>query len=261
MVISAWIGALFCLVGLTAVWAYRPVVTDSALQNLTLIDQSLTSTESVLTTVSDMVQTTTADVNSLQVTAKALSTGIHDANPMFDSLIKLTGQDLPAAITSTETSLASAQSSALLIDNVLSALTNIPFSPVKPYKPAVPLHTALGDVSNSLNTLTPSLEAIHASLYFGKNDLATVDGELTKISQSTQDINGSLGNAQTVIADYKASVSELKNNVENTRDKLPGWLLILAWGMTVLLIWMLMAQIGWGLHGMDILRSTNKIKG
>ena len=82
-----------------------------------------------LTIVSQVVQTTTLDIASLQAATHALALAIHDTNPVFTSLSQLTGADLPTAISATQTSLACAQGSALLIDNVLAALTNIPFPP------------------------------------------------------------------------------------------------------------------------------------
>src|SRR5207244_3419001 len=136
-----------------------------------------------------VVQTTTVEVASLQTTTLALAQTIHDTTPTLDSLASLTGQDLPTAISATQTSLASAQTSAQLIDNVLTALTSIPFSPVGAYKPAVPLHTALAQVSSSLDVLAPSLATINASLASDQTNLAVVQAELTNVAETTKGIS------------------------------------------------------------------------
>jgi hypothetical protein len=207
LIIAAVAGIIFSLVGLIEIWRYRPVVTKIVINNLALSDQALGTTQDVLTIVGQVVQASTADVASVQATGNALALIIHDTNPMLDSLISLTNKDLPVAVSATQTSLASAQSSALLIDNVLAALTSIPFSPVAAYKPAVPLHTALAQVSTSLNTLIPSLTAINTSLSDGKTNLNDMDVELTKISETTQGMSSTLANAQTVIDQYKAATT------------------------------------------------------
>src|SRR5512140_519670 len=137
LMVGAGIGIILSLLGLIGVWVAGPKLTASIASNLTLIDNGLTSTESVLTTVDQMVQITSLEVSSLDTTTKALTQGIHDTNPVFDSLIQMTGKDLPIAITSTQDSLTSAQSSALLIDNTLSALSVLPVFPLPPYNPAV----------------------------------------------------------------------------------------------------------------------------
>jgi hypothetical protein len=259
LVIAAMAGIIFSLIGLTEIWRYRPAVTKTVTDNLAVVDQALTTTQDVLTIVGQVVQTTTVDVASLQATTQALALVIHATNPMLDSLISLTSKDFPAAISATQTSLASAQSSALLIDNVLAALTSIPFSPVAAYKPDVTLHTALAQVSTNLNTLTPSLATINTSLAEGKTNLGVVEGELTKISTTTQGISISLTSAQTVIDQYKAVSTQLKASVEAAQRGAQTWIITITWILSFVLGWLLIAQLGLGLQGIDMVRGRRDV--
>ena len=254
LVIGALAGIIFSLIGLVEIWRYRPMATKTVIDSLALGDQALSTTQEVLTIVGQVVQTTTSDVASLQATTKAVALAIHDTNPMLDSLNSLTSKDLPAAISATQTSLASAQSSALLIDNVLVALTSIPFSPVSAYKPGIPLHTALAQVSTSLNTLNPSLATINASLADGKTNLAVMEIELTNISDNTQGISSSLASAQTVIDQYKAVTTQLKANVETAQRGAETWLMAITWILSFVLGWLLIVQLGLGIQGLDLVR-------
>ncbi len=258
-VIAAVVGIIFSLLGLTGIWRYRPVVTKIVINNLALSDQALGTTQDVLTIVGQVVQASTADVASVQATTNALALIIHDTNPMLDSLISLTNKDLPAAVSASQTSLESAQGSALFIDNALSALTSIPFLSVAAYKPDVPLHTALAQVSTSLNSLIPSLTAINTSLTDGKANLNVMETELAKISDTTQKISGTLTNAQTVINQYKAATSQLKANVETAQRQAPTWILVITWIMSFLLGWLLIIQLGLGLQGLDLVRGRRAV--
>jgi hypothetical protein len=260
LVIAASAGIIFSLVGLVEVWRYRPIVTKTVIDNLALVDQSLNTTQEVLTIVGQVVQTTTTDVASLQATTKALSLTIHNTDPMLDSLISLTSKDFPAAVRATQTSLASAQSSALIIDNLLAALTSIPFSPVAAYKPDVPLHTALAQVSTSLNILIPSLATINDSLTDGKTNLSTVEAELTAISETTPGINNSLANAQSVIDQYKAVTTQLKANVEAAQLEALTWIRAITWILSFVIGWLLIAQLGLGIQGLDLVWGRLKIQ-
>ncbi len=258
MVIAAAAGTVFSLVGLVEIWRYQPRVTEAVVDNLALIDQSLETTQDVLSIVGQVVQTTTIDVTSLQKTTNALTLAIHDTGPMLDSLIGLTGDDLPSAISATQTSLVSAQSSALLIDNVLEALTSIPFSPVAAYKPLVPLHTALAQVSTSLDTVNPSLATINTSLVDGKTNMDVIELELTNISETTQEITSALDDAQTVLDEYDAIASKLKVKLETAQNSAPTWILVITWIMSFVLCWLLIAQIGLGLQGLDLARGKDR---
>jgi hypothetical protein len=259
-IIAAVAGIIFSVVGLIEIWRYRPVVTQTVMDNLALYDQTLITTQQGLTIVGQVVQTTTVDVASLQMTTQALAKAIHDTNPMLDSLTRLTGKDFPAAIGATQTSLASAQSSALLIDNVLAALTSIPFSPVGAYKPDVPLHTALAQVSTSLDALTPSLATINTSLADGKTNLSVVELELNNISDTTKGISDTLGSAQTVIDQYQTVTAQLKLRVEATQLAAPAWMTTATWVLTFVLGWLLIAQLGLAVQGLGMLRGRREDK-
>ena len=258
-VIAAVAGIIFSILGLLGIWRYRAAVTQTVLDNLALSDQALGTTQQVLTIAGQVVQATTTDVASMQATTQAVALALHDTNPMLDSLVSLTQKDLPAAVSATQTSLASAQSSALLIDNVLTALTSIPFSPVT-YKPTVPLHTALAQVSTSLDSLLPSLTAINTSLADGQTNLSAMDIELTKISTTTQGIGTTLASAQTVIDQYKATTSKLQKNVETAQRQAPAWILTIAWILSFLLGWLFIVQLGLGMQGLDLVRGRRDAK-
>jgi len=259
-ILAAAAGIIFSILGLIQVWRLRPIVTQTVSYNLNLFDETLATTQQGLTIVSQVVQTTTVDVASLQTTTHALAQTIHDTSPMLDSLTSLTGKDFPAAVSATQTSLASAQGSALLIDNVLSALTSIPFSPVAAYQPAVPLHTALAQVSASLDALTPSFAAINTSLADGKTNLSVVETELNNISDTTKGISDTLGSAQTVIAQYQGVTAQLKQSVEATQLVAPAWVTTVAWVLTFVLAWLLIAQLALAAQGLDMLGGRREAK-
>ena len=249
LVIAAVSGIIFSIFGMVEVWGFKPMLTQSVGDNLAVLDQTLSTTEDGLTVVGQMVQIITTDVGSLYTTTQALAQAIHATNPMLDSLSTLSGKTLPDAIGATQSSLASAQGSALLIDNVLS-----PFSPVAQYKPAVPLHTALAQVSTSLDEIPASLATINTSLISGKANLGQVEGELANISETVKGISDNMDNAQKVIDQYKNITIQLKTRVEAAHLAAPGWITGIAWGATFFLVWLLIAQLGLCMQGLDLLR-------
>jgi len=258
LIIGAFTGIIFSLIGVVEVWRFRPLVTKTVVENLALFDQTLTTTQDALTIVGKVVQTTTNDVTTLQASSTALAQTIQDTSPSLDSLISLTGKDFPASIKATQTSLASAQGSALVVDNVLAALTSIPFSPVATYAPAVPLHTALSQVSASLNPLVTALATINTSLVNDKTNIGALQTGLTQILGTTQGMNSSLTNAQTVIDQYIATTTQLKANVETAHRDAPTWITALAGILSLVLGWLVIAQLGLGLQGFELMRGSHK---
>jgi hypothetical protein len=254
LIFAAGAGFIFTIVGLFEVWRFRPVVTNSGLETLALFDQTLTTTQNGLDIAGQALQSTTVGVESLQTTTQALSQTISDTNPLLDSLTSLTSKDFPAALDATQTSLASAQGSALLIDNTLATLSSIPFLPMTAYKPEVPLHTALAGVSTSLDSLKPALKTITDSLTTGKTNLSGVAVEINNISETTKEISTSLASAKTIIDQYKTVTTQLKTRLEAAQLAVPGWIMSTAWILTIVLAWSLIAQLGMGIQGLNLLR-------
>ena len=259
LIVGAVVGILFSLFGLVEVWRFRPVVIKTVVDNLALVDQTLTTTQSALNVVGQVVQTATVDVASLQATSAAVAQAIEGTNPGFDTLIGLTSKDLPAAVTATQNSLASAQSSALVVDNILTTLTSIPFIPVPAYAPAVPLHTSLGQVSTSLDTFKPALATINTSLVNDKSNINIVEAQLTQISNTAQGLSTSLTNAKSVIDQYTAVTTQLKANVEAGHRDAPTWITGFSVILSLVLAWAVVAQLGLGMQGLDLLRASRKV--
>jgi uncharacterized phage infection (PIP) family protein YhgE len=258
-IIAAAAGILFSVVGLVAIWCYRPGVIKTATDTLAWFDQTLDTTLEGLTTAGNLLKTPTEDMASLETATQALAQTIHDTTPMLDTLINLTSNDFPAAVEATQTSLASAQGSAQLIDNVLAALSSIPLLGLDTYAPEVPLHTALAQVSKSLNTLTPSLATINTSLEDGKTNLGIVETELTRISGTIKEIRTTLGNAQTVIDQYITIIRQFKARVEAMQRAVPTWVTVISLILSVVLIWLMIIQLGLGMQGLEMLQGRAKV--
>lgn len=260
LITAAVAGMIFSLVGLFEVWQFHPVAQQYLDDNLALLVQTLNTTQDGLTIVEQTVQTTSQDVVSLQNATRTLAQAIHDSGPMIVSLSDLTEKDLPAAIAASQNSLASAENSAKLIDDILGTLTSIPFLPVSPYKPEVPLHTSLAQVANSLNSLPSSLATIHASLSANRTNLNKMETELNTMAETVKEISNNLDKAQKVVNQYQAITSQFKTRTEAVQQAASGWVTSLAWTLTFLLIWFSIAQLGLAIEGYDLVCSIPKGK-
>ncbi len=251
LILAAVVGILFSLTGLVVTWRYRPVATRRATDTLTLVDKALGTTQQSLNILGQVVQGSADAVTSLQTTIQTVGQAVHDSSPMLDSLIGLTKNDFPSAISATQSSLEAAQSSAQVIDNVLAALTR--FAPTL-YQPKVPLHTALAEVSASLDSLPTSLSAINTSLTSGKSKLAELELKMDEISATTQGISTTLGNAQEVITQYTTATNQLKAQVEAAQRSARGWILAFALLLSFVVVWILIAHLGLFLQGLEMVR-------
>ena len=255
LVVFAVTGMLLSLAGLAGVWGYKKRVETSLAQKLELLSTTLETTTQGLEIASQSLETSSKSITAIQTTLDSLAISIEDSTPMLDSLDTLLSDDLPATITSTQTSLASAQSSAKIIDGFLNIVSLI--LPGNPYNPAVPLHEALGQVSASLDGLPGSFTEMATSLETTNDNLVVIKANVELIATSVSQIERSLADAKEVVSQYQEIVTKLQGTVETAQKQLSLWLNGLVWISTLLLVWLGVMQVGLLLQGLDILATSD----
>ncbi len=253
LAVTAVMGLLLCLFGLVAVWRVKIPLTASLNGSLDLAANSLEITSQGLALADQSLQTATASAATMQTTVETLAKSISDTTPMLISLDTLMGVDLPDSVRSAQSSLSAAQQGAAIIDGMLRALTSVPFVPKDLYNPPVPLQVALGQVSDSLNGLPNTFTTLSASLKTAQGNVQDIKENIQLIADDVGEITASLQDSLDVIHQYQGVVKELQARVVRMQERLPGWMNGLAWGFTIVFIWLGLTQIGLFLQATDLL--------
>lgn len=243
MVVTATLGIVISLAGLVWVWSKKGPLTDDLISKLDMASSSLDTTAKGLDIADQSLKTSSSSVVALETAFNTLSESIQETQPMVDSLSSLLGEDLPATIETTQTSLEAAQSSAEIIDNVLGSVTSLPFYPGTRYNPPVPLHIALAQVSASLDSLPADFSTMQKSLVETNNNFGLIKSEINVMTRNIKDIHTSLVNAQDVVSEYQVIVEQMQAGVNNTRKTLPGRITTWAWILSIVLIWIAISQV------------------
>ena len=247
--------AVICLVVsiffLVQIWRLRQPVTTSLESNLGLLYETSITTNNGLTLVENTLGNLINTTVTLDETTVAIAQSIHDTGLLADTTADLVGENLQTTIRDAQTALDSAQTSAAVIDDVLSALASIPFIGLE-YNPEVPLAQALGQVSTSLDTLPPALENIQGDLESAQTNLLQVESNLININQDIQDITNSLTQAQNVIDDYQVEVGELQTRLERARSSAGDWVQTTAWWLSFGVVWLAIMQVGMLVQGFEL---------
>lgn len=240
---TALLGLASSIAGVVGVWTIKDDV-QSVLQSL------LNTTASTLRVTADGLQVadhsltqarTAVDtlVNTIQTTGKSMQ----EALPLLDTVTRITTQDLPGTVLATQVALDAAQTSAMIIDNTMQLLSNIPLLGIQ--KPAVeaPLSTAIEEVSKSLDPMPSSLASMEASFNTASQNVTTFEGKFNQIAGDIGRIGESLDTARGVVTRYQDLVAGLQAKVERANRRLPGTITLAAWLCTILLVWLSLTQL------------------
>jgi methyl-accepting chemotaxis protein len=255
---AALFGLVLSAFGIQQVWRQKSSLGTSLVGDVGLFQENLEATSDGLVIVQDALDTTVDTLDTLQDALEALSKSVTETAPLLASLEALTGEDLPNTIAATQASLEVAQSSAAIIDNVLTLITSIPFFPGEPYAPAVPLSDALNEVSRSLDTLPESLFLMEEGLQDSRRNLIFINAQIQDLITTVDQIQETVESAAPVLETYQVTVQRLSDRTGQIETNLPGWLNSIAWAATAFLVWLGFTQIGLLVQGFEMFRARNE---
>lgn len=252
LLIAAAIGGLlFSLVSLAGTWVLKPRFTKTLDNSLDLVTTSLNATAQGLALTKESMKALVVSVNSVQATLDTAAKTIEDTTPAFDSVVTLLEDDLPSTVSAVQTSLNTAYETAQVIDGVLKTLT---FFNRDAYNPEVPLHTALEDISSSLNSLPTAFNEMSVSLADTRHNMQIIQVDLALVKDAIRQIETSLTQYEDVIDDYLGSIAAVQTQLEALRKNLPRTLNYIAGILTVFFLWMIIAQFGLLTQGWELFK-------
>jgi methyl-accepting chemotaxis protein len=256
LLVAGIAGLIFGIATLVFLGSLERKVEAAATEQLVLIDEALTTTADGLAVASTSLSRATAAIGSLEGTLDGVGQAINGTVPVLDSVTDFLGEKLPATLETTQETMRSVATSAKLVDDMLAIVTNIPLLNLDVYNPDVPLFQGFEEVANSLDGIPKSLSAAHEGLESTAGSMEKVEGDFATMAKNVGEIATDLEDAQSVIVQYQEIVSEAQETVSSARQSLPGWLRVTRWGLSLILIWLGIAQIGLVAQGWELIERS-----
>jgi len=242
VVVLSSLGILLSVFLLVQVWRIRQPLTGQLQNQLDQFSGTLHTTDEALVILDQLVQNVYTSTIYLNDTTTALSLTLENTNQVIDSASIFIGDNLISTITNTQAALESAQASAKVIDNILTAISRIPLIGID-YNPELPLNVALGDVSSSLDPLPEILTSFQKNLKTTNSNLTLFTGQISDLDQNIASISTNMEQAHVTISDYRNQLTSLISLADNAKDHLRTWVYAIAWLLTIIILWILLTQL------------------
>ena len=252
MICMSALGILLSLFILFQVWRFRQPVTVKLQSNLNQLTNILQTTDEGLAVIDQVDKNVYTSTLYLDEATNAITQTIQSTNLFIDSAGTFVGEDLITIITNTQTALDSAQASAKIIDNILTTMSRIPLIGIN-YNPTLPLNTALGEVSTSLDPLQGTLKIFQSNLTTTRTNMQLLNRQISVLDKNIMQINKNLRQAQSTIDNYRSQLSSLLSWSESAKTNLPTWITTTTWIITIIILWLVIIQIGMVLQGFILL--------
>jgi hypothetical protein len=255
LVAIAAIGLFISGWGLIQIWAMRQPVTDAAVASVDLFAETVDNTSDALKVTSESLQSASDSVTMIERTSLSVAQTMSTTRTTVGSFATLMAKDMPTSIDATRTALKSAQTSAVVVDNVLTTLSRVPLINIR-YNPDVPLNVALGNVASSLDNLPPTFGKIERDLNATGTSLDQVIADLTNLPKTIRPVQVNIADTQKVIARYQRQVDGLQKLIQPIKPSLATLLTVITLGLTFLVFWLGVLQMQVLLKGLELVRGS-----
>lgn len=256
LLVAGIAGLIFGIAALIFLAPLERQVEAVATEQLELVDEAFTTTADGLAVASTSLSRATTAIGSLEGTLGGVGQAINGTVPVLDSVTDFLGEKLPATLETTQDALRSVATSAKLVDDMLAIVTNIPFLNLDIYNPDVPLFQGFEEVADSLGNIPESLSSAQDGLDSTVGSLEKVEDDFTTMAKDMGKIATDLEDAQSVIVQYQEIVSKAQGTVSSARQSLPDWLRMVRWGLSLMLIWLCIVQIGLVAQGWELIERS-----
>jgi methyl-accepting chemotaxis protein len=254
LIVAGILGLVFSAVALVALIRVQKNVEAAAAQQLDLMQRALVATHDGLQVADTSLGQASDTVRSLEATIGGMASTVEGALPAFDAVSGLLGESLPSTVETAQQTLRSAATGAGFIDDFLKAVSAIPFIGTMAYTPEESLSQGLGTTADSLDGIPAALRSAQSGLTATSTNLPALGGLFGEIANNVGQIAASLDTGLSVLTQYQGVIADLQKSVAWVQQALPDWLRWLRWGVSLLLIWLGVAQFalitqGWELVG------------
>ena len=123
----------------------------------------------------------------------------------------------------------------------------------------------MGNFSDILTNFLGGIRLFMPGLNQGGNSLedtaenmVVFETELTNIADNFTQVNGAMVETRAVMGDYQKAVADSRAQLQELQANGVRWITILAWTLTVLLVWFAITQIGFIILGVEFIRSAKE---
>jgi hypothetical protein len=242
VIIITTFGLLLSLFFLIQTWRYRVPVTEKLRAGINQTSAILETTGEGLEILDQVVKNVYTSTVYLDESATTLSRTFDSTSQFMDNAGTFMGENLVNTITNTQSAIDSAQSSAVVIDNILTTLSRIPLIGID-YNPSKPLNVTLGEVSDSLDPMQRSLESFQSDIGNTQSDLEEFKQQILILDQNITAISRNLKATQVTIDHYRTQLSFVQSWTDTAQTSLSRWMTGLAWMITFIIIWLIFIQV------------------
>lgn len=243
------LGVALCTLGVVAIWRAADQVTVAADDTLLLVSDTLDDLDYSLGVTSRTLEEVVIAMDGIYTTTLDIGEALSGTKVTVDEMASLAGRDLPRSIESSLVALEALEETARVIDQFLFGLQRLG---IGSYNPDVPMDEAVAQAGSGLEPVPDNLRTMARGLEQTGESLEGVRGGIELMGGHMLGLRTNVVDADMAIGSHRRTMLELRDRVQGVRQSIAGPIRAVAWGVTILLVWIGLSQLAIVRWGMDL---------
>jgi len=249
--LAAALGIIVSILGIVFVWRLVPGTTERLVDTATFAQRALNSTEDLLVVADSTLNEAEDNIALIAGATQDVADTLDQTSDIATTVADAVGEEFTGVVENTQTALGALESSAKLVDDTLSFISNLPLLGAK-YSNKTPLYSSVVEINESLDEVPKTLENLQDNLDSTAAAFTVLNDSVGILADNVSEIETSLEDAGKVVKDYQVLVDEAQDKTANAVEKLPRWVRWAAIGLTVLMVWLIVIQSGLLMFGAEM---------
>jgi methyl-accepting chemotaxis protein len=246
LILLGALGIVLSALGVVTIWRAADDVTVAADDALSVLSDTLTDVDRSVDVASSTLEGAALAIDGLYTTTLDVSETLSSTRVTIDEMAGLTEDELPQSIESSLLALEALEETAGVIDQLLRGLQ---IFGVGNYDPEIPLDQAVAEAGEGLEPVPESLRTMGAGLHETSASLEQVQDGIVLMGDYMKGIRQNAADADRALANHRRTLQDLQARVRAIRPNVGRPIRMVAWGATLLLIWIGLSQLAivrWG---------------
>ncbi len=242
------LGVTLCTLGVFSIWRAADSVTAAAEDALILVTDTLDDVDYSLSVSSQTLEGVAVAMDGLYTITVDMGAALSTTKMTIDEMAVLTGGDLPRSIESSLVALEALEETAAVIDQFLYSLQLLG---IGSYNPDMPMDQAVAEAALGLQPVPENLRTMAQGLELTGENLSSVRVGLGLMGDHMLGLQENVLDADTAVSSHRHTMQEVRSRVVLVRQNVRGPIRAVAWGATILLVWIGLSQLAlvrWGVR-------------
>ena len=251
VIVLCLLGILVAALGIVTAWRINTPLTESLTQLLTGIDGILEVVETGLITFNTALTDLVDLAQTIETTVVEAGVTVKETNLMLLVIDATIGDKLVPLLEKASATIEIVVDSVIAVNDALEAVNAVPFI-------SVPTLTAdLEAAESGLLEIQKDIEETHITIQTAKEE--TVESVVSPISNTLLEVDDNLRGVLSVSTEFESQVVASREAIAVLVRKLPGWIDLGSFLLTLIFAWLIIAQGSLLLRGYAYVR-TGELK-